>query len=330
MRSFFTIATLLFCISLCFSQSTEQRYKQQQEELRKKTTTQREVLSKKITEQRDTYKEKMEKQRIAYKNYLKSNWSSFRKVSGVSLPTSPDSLDIKTVEIPKIKEDENPNIEIIDALLKAGVNETQAVNITLEIIDSLGIDAIKEGQSIGIATEKNNETVPVAVSYQIDSQETSNLLQGETDYKYVESNGKTRKSGCIISKTKYIFPLSGTCRKTSAFGMREHPILKKPKIHNGVDYGAPRGSNVYAIASGIVEISGFDNVSGYYVAIKHADGMLSYYLHLNEKGIAKGSNVEAGQVIGKVGSTGRSTGPHLHLGIKKNGAWQNSELLFYS
>ena len=330
MNRLFLISMLLLFITLSFSQSTEQQnaYQQKLEEQRKKMIEQREAFSKKITGQRETYKNELERRKSEYKDYLKKQWSSFRKISGVVLPASPDLLELKTVEIPKIREDENPNIEIIDALLNAGVAETQAINIALEIIDSLGIDAIKEGQNINIATEKNKDATPVVVSYKIDSQETSTLLQGKANYKYVETNGKTRNSGCIISKTKYVFPLKGTCRKTSEFGMREHPILKKDKMHNGVDYGASKGSNVYAIAGGTIEISGYKDINGYYVAIKHADGMLSYYLHLNEKGIDKGSKVEAGQVIGKVGSTGRSTGHHLHLGIMKNDKWQDAEKIF--
>jgi murein DD-endopeptidase MepM/ murein hydrolase activator NlpD len=101
--------------------------------------------------------------------------------------------------------------------------------------------------------------------------------------------------------------------------------LGKPKHHDGVDYGTAKGNEVYAVAGGVVETSDFTDINGNYVAIKHADGITSYYLHLNEKGIAKGSAVEAGQEIGKVGSTGRSTGPHLHLGIMKNGKWEDPE-----
>jgi len=316
MNKLSTIQILAFLTTLAFSQNEAEQYNAHIKEMQ----DQRDAYIKEMTEQRDAYIKE-------YREYLKNQWDSFRKISGVSLPASPDSLKIKTVEIPKIKEDDNPNIEIINALLKQGVNEKQAVNIALEIIDSLGIDAIREGQSIGIAAEKNRESNPLVVSYKIDSEETSTLLQSKTDgYKYIESGNRAGKpSRCSWANSEYKFPLKNFCRKTSAFGMREHPLLKKPLKHDGIDYAAPKGTEVYAMANGIVVESSYTEINGNYVAIKHQNGMLSYYLHLNEKGIGKGSNVEAGQVIGKVGSTGRSTSPHLHFAIMKNGVWVDPE-----
>ena len=274
------------------------------------------------------YKSYRAKRDSAFKSWIREKWHLFLELPNVSLPKSPDSLKLKSVEIPKIKPDENPNIEIINALLKEGINEKQAVNIALEIIDSLGTDAIKEGQSIGIFTEDNEKEKPAIVSYMVDSSQLPTFIRSDkTDgYKYFESKeSKVNKKNCFTTKSQYVFPLKGSCRKTSGFGMREHPILKKPKRHNGTDYGTAKGSNIYAIADGIVTESSWTDINGYYVAIKHADGMLSYYLHLNEKGIAKSSSVKADQIIGQVGSTGRSTGPHLHLGINKNGEWRDPE-----
>jgi len=317
MNKFSLMQALLFFTALAFSQNLAEQRNAQLKEMQ----SQRDAYIKETTDQRDAYIKE-------YREYLKNQWNFFRKIPGVSLPASPDSLKIKTVEIPKIKKDDNPNIEIINALLKQGVNEKQAVNIALEIIDSLGIDAIREGQSIGIAAEKNRESAPLVVSYKIDSEETSTLLQSKTDgYKYVESGGNRadKSNRYSWSNSEYKFPLKNFCRKTSAFGMREHPLLRKPLKHDGIDYAAPKGTEVYAIANGIVVESSYTEINGNYVAIKHQNGMLSYYLHLNEKGIEKGSNVEVDQLIGKVGSTGRSTGPHLHFAIMKNGVWVDPE-----
>jgi murein DD-endopeptidase MepM/ murein hydrolase activator NlpD len=305
--------SIFFCLAtIAFSQSLEQRN----------------AAIKEMAEQRNTAIKKMADEREAYfRDYMKSQWASFLKVPGVSLPDSPDLLDIKAIEIPKIKPDENPNIEIINALLKEGVNETRAINIALEIIDSLGIDAIREGQSIGIATEKNKKETPAVVSYKINSSENSTFLQSKTEeYKYVESEArKTGKNIHCIVNAGYAFPLKNPCRRTSGFGMREHPILGKQQRHNGVDYGAAKGSEVYAVAGGTVIESSFTEINGHYVALQHENGIQSYYLHLNEKGIEKGRKVETGQTIGKAGSTGRSTGPHLHLGIRKGGEWLDPE-----
>lgn len=111
---------------------------------------------------------------------------------------------------------------------------------------------------------------------------------------------------------------------TSPFGSRIHPITGKRKMHSGIDYGSPKGSPVYAVAKGRVVVSGFDEFSGNKIAIRHADNSVSYYMHLNSRGVGVGQEVMGGQIIGRVGSTGRSTGPHLHLGFKDaRGNWIN-------
>ena len=111
---------------------------------------------------------------------------------------------------------------------------------------------------------------------------------------------------------------------TSPFGSRIHPITGQRKTHYGIDYGSPTGTPVYAVAEGIVTVSGFDQFSGNKIAIRHRDNSESWYMHLSARGVAVGAKVSARQCIGRVGSTGRSTGPHLHLGFKnENGTWIN-------
>ena len=111
---------------------------------------------------------------------------------------------------------------------------------------------------------------------------------------------------------------------TSPFGSRIHPITGQRKTHYGIDYGSPTGTPVYAVAEGIVTVSGFDQFSGNKIAIRHRDNSESWYMHLSARGVAVGAKFSARQCIGRVGSTGRSTGPHLHLGFKnEKGAWIN-------
>ena len=114
---------------------------------------------------------------------------------------------------------------------------------------------------------------------------------------------------------------------TSSFGYRIHPITGQRAFHNGVDYRGAVGTPVYAVAEGVVAQSSYDNLSGNFIAIKHSDNSQSYYLHLSQRGVKNGQRVKARQVIGKVGNTGRSSGPHLHFGIKQpNGAWMDPRL----
>lgn len=111
---------------------------------------------------------------------------------------------------------------------------------------------------------------------------------------------------------------------TSAYGSRIHPITGKRSIHHGIDYGSPTGTPVYAVAEGVVIVSGYDNLSGNKIAIRHRDGSSSWYLHLHTRAVSKGAHVNTRQVIGRVGNTGRSTGPHLHFGFKdERGRWMN-------
>ena len=113
-------------------------------------------------------------------------------------------------------------------------------------------------------------------------------------------------------------------RITSSYGSRIHPITGRVTVHYGVDYGAPTGTVVHAVAEGTVTVSGYDDLSGNKIAIKHRDNTTSWYMHLSARGVGVGAKVSPGQAIGRVGSTGRSTGPHLHYGFKNaQGAWIN-------
>ena len=111
---------------------------------------------------------------------------------------------------------------------------------------------------------------------------------------------------------------------TSPFGMRIHPISKKWKMHDGVDLAAAKGTPIYAAKSGKVTATSFQaGGAGYYVSINHGDGFSSVYMHMTHYIVSPGQYVTTGQVIGYVGSTGGSTGPHLHFGISYKGNYVN-------
>jgi murein DD-endopeptidase MepM/ murein hydrolase activator NlpD len=114
-------------------------------------------------------------------------------------------------------------------------------------------------------------------------------------------------------------------RVTSRFGMRMHPILGFSARHNGIDFGAPYGTPVRATSAGVVSGRGRDSDRGNYLIIRHGNGFTSQYFHLSRlaKNLSSKQRVEQGQVVGYVGSTGLSTGPHLHYGLLKNGRFLN-------
>ena len=110
---------------------------------------------------------------------------------------------------------------------------------------------------------------------------------------------------------------------SSPFGWRIHPIYGYQKFHYGVDLSAPSGTPIYATRSGVVDIASYNGSAGYYVQINHGDGFKSIYMHMTHYIVGSGQYVNQGQVIGYCGSTGASTGPHLHFGISYNGSYVN-------
>ncbi len=131
---------------------------------------------------------------------------------------------------------------------------------------------------------------------------------------YFHEDGSSLKQ--LLMKT----PVDGA-RISSGFGMRRHPILGYSKMHKGVDFAAPRGTPIYAAGDGVIERANRYGSYGNYVRIRHNSTYKTAYAHMRNfaKGIKKGKRVKQGQVIGYIGTTGRSTGPHLHYEVIKNG-----------
>ena len=150
-------------------------------------------------------------------------------------------------------------------------------------------------------------------------------------YRFVDQKGIPgyyRTNGKSIEKALMKTPINGA-RLSSTFGMRKHPILGYNKMHRGTDFAAPTGTPIMASGSGIIEQVGWYGAYGKYIRIKHNSKYKTAYAHLNgyARGIKKGAKVRQGQIIGYVGSTGRSTGPHLHYEVLVNGKRMNSQRL---
>ena len=131
------------------------------------------------------------------------------------------------------------------------------------------------------------------------------------------------REGKNVKKSILKTPLDGA-RLSSNFGMRKHPISGFNKMHKGIDFAAPKGTPIYAGGNGIVEFAGVNGGYGKYIRIRHNNEYKTAYAHLNgfKKGITKGVRVNQGEIIGYVGSTGKSTGPHLHYEI----IYQNKQI----
>lgn len=139
-------------------------------------------------------------------------------------------------------------------------------------------------------------------------------LNGRPDY--FRANGESARKGLMRT------PVDGA-RLTSGFGMRFHPLLAYSRMHQGVDFGARHGAPIYAAAGGKVVFAGYHGGHGNYVRLQHSGGLATAYAHMSRFAVKNGQQVGQGQVIGYVGSTGVSTGPHLHYEVWLKGRATN-------
>jgi len=138
------------------------------------------------------------------------------------------------------------------------------------------------------------------------------------DISYIKKGKKSQKCFMKVKQNRFGMPLRNI-RITSTFSYKRwHPILHRYRPHLGVDFGARRGTPLLAVSSGRVVYAGWMGGYGKVVKIQHSGGYLSLYAHQSRIRVKRGQRVKLGQVIGYVGSTGRSTGPHLHFGLYKN------------
>ena len=171
------------------------------------------------------------------------------------------------------------------------------------------------------------------------SQRTGNIIYSEITnverniilYRYEYPNGSIAyftPEGKSIEKSLMRTPINGA-KLSSRYGFRIHPILGYNQMHQGTDFAAPIGTPVMASGAGTVEYSGWKGGYGKFISIRHSPVYQTNYAHLQDyaKGIRRGAKVQQGQVIGYLGSTGSSTGPHLHYEVVVNGRKENSQTL---
>lgn len=137
-----------------------------------------------------------------------------------------------------------------------------------------------------------------------------------------ESGGGNTGSG-NVSSSGFMWPSPVSTRITSTFGPRTSPTAGASSNHQGIDIGAPAGSNVLASADGTVTVASYQWAAGNYIMISHPDGISTVYMHNSKILVSVGQNVKKGDVIAKVGSTGVATGPHIHFGVRVNGQYVN-------
>ena len=190
---------------------------------------------------------------------------------------------------------------------------------------------------------KKNDKIKIFYERYLDddgvSQRTGNIIYSEITnvernivlYRYEYPNGSIAyftPEGKSIEKSLMRTPINGA-KLSSRYGFRIHPILGYNQMHQGTDFAAPIGTPVMASGAGTVEYSGWKGGYGKFISVRHSAVYQTNYAHLQDyaKGIRRGAKVQQGQVIGYLGSTGSSTGPHLHYEVVVNGKKENSQTL---
>ncbi len=214
---------------------------------------------------------------------------------------------------------------IYETALALGANDQQVVDYA----DIFGYDIdfqreMRTGDHFGILYESYEDERGQTVK-------TGNVLMATMDgaalsktfYRFTPSDDGNvdyfDESGQSAKKFLMKTPINGA-RLSSSFGNRKHPILGYTKLHKGTDFAAPTGTPIYAAGNGTIVSYGPNSTYGNYAKIQHANGYVTAYAHMSRfnKGLKRGSHVKQGQVIGYVGTTGRSTGPHLHYEVYVN------------
>ena len=223
-------------------------------------------------------------------------------------------------------------IKITDNLYNSAVRSQLPKEIFAELIKTLSfsIDFQRElrkgdvfetlySQKIDLITKEIIESNPI---HYISANLKDNNLKF---YRFTTKNGNSNfydQDGKSSKKTLMKTPLNGA-RLSSGFGNRKHPILGFTKMHRGIDFAAPVGTPIFAAGDGIIEFSGWKGAYGKYIRIKHNSTYKTAYAHLSKIYKKKGARIKQGDIIGTLGSTGRSTGPHLHYEILVSGRQVN-------
>ena len=241
-------------------------------------------------------------------------------------------IKIEKVKLETFSEIKSQEYVITNSLYSDGINNNIPNQILIKLIQLFSFDLdfqrdIQKDTQVSIAYKKI--FVKNKSEYTFGDIEYAEIIIKKNTleyFKFLTDDGFTdyfNRKGKNVKKSILKTPLDGA-RLSSSFGMRKHPISGFNKMHKGVDFAAPIGTPVYAGGNGVIEIVGLNGGYGKYIRIRHNNEYKTAYAHLSsyKKGISKGVRVSQGEVIGYVGSTGKSTGPHLHYEI----IYQNKQI----
>ena len=241
-------------------------------------------------------------------------------------------IKLKKIELKTFIDIESKEFIITNSLYSDGINNKIPNEILIKLIQLFSFDLdfqrdIKKNTQVSISYQKIN--IENKYDYSLGDIEYARISIKKNNleyFKFITNDGFVdyfNKEGKNVKKSILKTPLDGA-RLSSSFGMRKHPISGFNKMHKGIDFAAPKGTPVYAGGNGVIEVAAVNGGYGKYIRIRHNNEYKTAYAHLNnfKKGISKGVRVSQGEIIGYVGSTGKSTGPHLHYEI----IYQNKQI----
>ena len=214
--------------------------------------------------------------------------------------------------------------------IKAGVEATEAIlkqeHVELEglVAQTLDKQAAMEALISAKATELVRYENDIVMSEELEKEMEEELQALEQELKALEKRLKQEQSKVVYDGGQFKWPVPGYYNVTSNFGWRTHPIFKIQRLHNGIDIGAPTGTPIIAAYGGEVVVATYQAAAGNYIMINHGSNLYTVYMHQSKFNVKVGQSVKQGDTIGFVGSTGNSTGPHLHFSVRLNGEYVNS------
>lgn len=264
------------------------------------------------------------------------------RLAGYNLTVSPvevytakkidNSYKVVRADIPVETKTVRRSIELTSSLYNALISAGESPVLIDKLVDIFAWDIDfdsdpRQNDSVSVLVEKSYVDGKFYKYGRILAAEYDGEIIKQTAFYYKNTNGEEGyfdEKGLSLARNFLKTPVKYT-RISSRFGMRRHPVTHNLKKHMGTDYAAPTGAPAWAMADGVVVQRTYSGLAGNYIAIKHGKGYVTRYLHLSKfyPGIHVGSRVKQKDLIGYVGTTGRSTGPHLHLEVIRDGQNMN-------
>ena len=249
-----------------------------------------------------------------------------------SIADSKKKLETEKAELQDMKTQTEAKQDSVQLLLNEKNKELQSVNSQIgkmseqakAYADDIKVQEAKIEQMEAEIRKKEAEEAAKAAAAKKAAEEAAKkaAAAGKTNNSTAKGNtGSTTTTSTGSSSLRWPCPSSG--RITSGYGKRKSPTAGASSNHKGIDISASTGSSIVAAGSGTVSIATYSYSAGNYVVINHGNGLSTVYMHCSQLLVSAGDTVKAGQTIAKVGSTGYSTGSHLHFGVRKNGSYVN-------